>query len=792
MNDTEYWRVKQAFDALLDLPEAQRSQHLDALTAADPELAQVLRRRLARLNAPTRATAHSEHITPPAATISGYRILAQAGAGGMGQVFKVQRASQPEQILALKQIHHDRLNPDLRRRFEQERSVLARLNHPNIVPLVDAGVDSDDRPYLVTTWVEGLRIDRYCEQQQLPVAERVRLVLDLAQAISHAHAQLIIHRDIKPANILVDQDGHLRVLDFGIAKMLDQNDARSHDTTAGFSLMTLRYAAPEQLQHGLIGPACDLYAIGVVLYELITGVSPYVGADSPAALSLAITQQQAFPPSRQPSCTLPIAHPDDLDAIVLKLLRKSASERYHSAQELAADLNRWLQGDIVLARSDERGYLLRRWLWRWRFAVAAAALLPILVGWHVWRLDAQLAETSRQRDRARAVADYFVSLFRSADPGDAREGDVSARALLDASAATLQSNAELRPDTRSLLQMVTGRVYTDLGMLTEAEPLLAESIDSMETESPLPVDELLDAYRTHAAVLYQLDRVADSLARSRKAIALLEAQGDRQSERYAGMLQNAALALATNGEQTEADALFAQALTVLERNHANSRAYVLLLLNLGGDQASRLDHHAALVYLDKAEAAGSAFQQQDPDLWLTIRRAALSSRLELASSASTRDKLAAEIAAELDAAQRFYGQDHLETAFWSEMAGMQAAIRDRSEAAAQHFRLASKIAETLLPEANHPFRQRFDFNTLVADFVRQPKDPVLQQRLMAESARLSVDHPESAEQALISDLLKSNTCQPSRDGVDPAITDTASSLIKTLPVWLQHIHRRCT
>lgn len=791
MSRPDYWQLKQAFEALLDRSATAQDAYLQALAETDPELAQVLSKRLARMRANIGAESTPAAVTQETPDISGYRVIAAAGAGGMGQVWQVHRESQPEQILALKQIHRSHLDApidaQMRRRFDQERAVLARLSHPNIVPLIDAGVDSEDRPYLLTPWIDGLRIDHWCEAQQASLVDRVRLIRDLAEAIGHAHAQLIIHRDLKPANVLVDGNREVRVLDFGIAKLLDQSGADRSDTTTGFSLMTLRYAAPEQVQQGALGPGCDLYAIGVMLYELIAARSPYDGAENPAALSLAIATVQPEPPSRRCQLAPGALHLADLDAITLKLLRKFPADRYGSAQELVIDLNRWLAGDVVLARGDERGYLVKRWLWRWRYGLAAAMLVPVLIGWHVWRLDAQLAETARQRDRARAVADYFVDLFRNADPGASREGSITARELLEASAGRLETDPNLNADTRGLLQIVTGRVYTDLGMIAEAEPLLAAAIEGMQRESPKPVAELLDALRTHAAVLYQLDRVPESLERSEAAIALLESEHETDSERYAGMLQNAALALATMGKQDDADRLFERALSVLATSHPTSRAYALLLLNLGGDRASRFEHQAAMTYFDRAEPVANALQPPDADLSWSLRRASLSSRLELARTGEALTSLRTEIAAATKAACAFYGRDHLETAFWAELAGMSAALVGDWQQAQNGFSASRDIAAHLFETPDHPFRQRFELNAQIAKFVANPNDTVARAELSVMRDSVQTASPDVPEVALLGELLSVPSCANFRASNPLELSPERASADATLPVWLKRL-----
>ncbi len=714
---SDYWRNKLAFEELLEVPPEARIAYLAQLAQAEPALSSALASRLANYATSVAQPEQLDIQTSP--NIAGYTVIAATGSGGMGKVWLVHRASEPEQKLALKQLHAEQPDAELVRRFAQERRALARLNHPHIAALVDAGLDDQGRPYLVTSWVEGARIDHWCDRNQADIRERVRLVRDIAAALSHAHGQMIVHRDLKPANVLVDSNRQVRLVDFGIAKLMDL--AEGEHVSTGLPIMTLRYAAPEQVSGAVIGPPCDLYALGVLLFELISGQSPYGDCNHPSALANAVANTE--PPAPVLMSTLAnVGNQRDLSAIVLKLLRKRPQDRYGSAQELTLELNRWLAGAPVDARSDERGYLLRRRLYRWRFGLAAAALLLGVLSWHLWRLDQQLQQTELQRDRARAVADFFVQLFRQSGPGEAREGDISARALLDRGVAELtKSDTNLSADTRSLLQWVSARVYADLGMVREAEPLLQRAIKQLQRQQPIPVDELIEAHRTYARVLYQLDRVKDSLASSLTAVDLLERAGETNSERYAGMLQNAAIAAAIN-DQNQANVLLERALAVLERNQDQMRhSYVLMLLNMGGEKAANLQHSEALTYYARATQAIQALQPMDVDLQLNLQRGALESRLELGPSAQEWPSVHAELKAASTKAFAHYGQDHLETAFWHVLAGMAAAQSERLFEAEHEFAAAESIGAKLFDESSHDHRRRFALNLALVRAARAPR-----------------------------------------------------------------------
>ena len=280
---SRYQSEKALFLQLLELDDVQRAHALAQLKEDDHALAVIMERRLA-LNQ-SQMQIPSE-VSPALPQFGRYRAVREIGRGGMGRVWLAERADAVDkQLLAIKQLREECIDKDLQQRFESERRILARLDHPGIVPLLDTGVDSKGYPYLVTPYIEGQAIDVYCREQRLNLRSRVRLVRDMVEALIHAHQQLIVHRDLKPANVLVEKNARVRLLDFGIAKVLGDGGI---ETNAGSSMMTLRYAAPEQISGGAITVGCDLYAVGVMLFELIGGVRISTAAPNAASIAVSI------------------------------------------------------------------------------------------------------------------------------------------------------------------------------------------------------------------------------------------------------------------------------------------------------------------------------------------------------------------------------------------------------------------------------------------------------------------------------------------------------------------------
>jgi serine/threonine-protein kinase len=431
--DLERWSVLSHYlDEVLELPDADRGPWLAALRAKDPTIADALDDFLQEQH-----RVRQEHFmetnasAPPApATLSGQRMGAytlreKIGQGGMGGVWLAERTDGRFQgVAAVKLLNASLMGHEAEARFQREGSILARLRHPHIAHLIDAGVSPTGQPYLVLEHVDGEHLDAYCDRRQLDVEARVTLFLDVLAAVSHAHANLIVHRDLKPSNVLVTKDGTVKLLDFGIAKLVEKEGGETITaiTRIGDAVLTPQYAAPEQLTGGGVTTATDVYALGVLLYVLLSGRHPAgEHVQTPAELVRAIVETEAPPLSSaavtvigdaasHQSSALRAATPrklrdllqGDLDNIVAKALKKRADERYPSADAMAADLRRYLAHEPVSARPDSITYRVAKFVRRNRLPVglAAVVLLALLGGLlgTVW----QARVAARERDLALA------------------------------------------------------------------------------------------------------------------------------------------------------------------------------------------------------------------------------------------------------------------------------------------------------------------------------------------------------------------------------------------------------
>ncbi len=452
----DYAELSTLFDELSELPPAARAHRLDSLRAQGHALVPRLARMLAAAQGP-----RTDELMPPtpkpramAARQAGerigpWRLVAPLGSGGMAEVWRAVRDDgQLKREVALKLPFPvpGPVGETRAQRFARERDILAALRHPHIAALLDAGVETDGQAWLALELVEGTRITEACDARRLTLSARVALFRQVLLAVQHAHAQLVIHRDLKPANVLVTQAGEVRLLDFGIAKLLAGDDAQAEDTAltqqAGHPL-TPRYASPEQLRGEALSTASDVYALGVLLHELLTGRLPYAAAlRGAAALERAMADADVALPSRTPASaeaaaarsTTPRALQrtlaPELDAVLLRALARRPADRYRSVDALLDDLDRWLAGLPVRARTPSVAFRLRRFVARHPWGVAAGStavvglvMLSIMASWFGWRAN----EASQ---RAVLSRDFLLEMLGRAESQQHRRIDISAREML--------------------------------------------------------------------------------------------------------------------------------------------------------------------------------------------------------------------------------------------------------------------------------------------------------------------------------------------------------------------------
>ncbi len=527
--DKHRWHVlSPLLDELLDADEGVRRLRLAHIRDTDSSLADDLSALLRRQSVIEEqgfldGLATLLPVEPELAgrPIGSYRLERLLGRGGMGAVWLAQRSDgQYSGRAAVKLLNLSLLGPAGTGRFKREGSALARLTHPNIARLIDAGVTSEGQPYLVLEYVEGQPIDRWCETSALDVRSRVRLFLQVLDAVAHAHSKLILHRDLKPPNILVTADGQVKLLDFGIAKLMDEEQLRLPATALTQfpgRAFTPEYAAPEQVEGAEVTTATDVYALGVLLYALLTLRHPTADpSQTPVEQLRAVVDSDPVPPS----ATVRELR-GDLDNIIAKALKKLPAERYRTVAALSDDLQRHLNMQPVSARADSIAYRFGRFVARNRAAVSAITVVALAIilatGVSMW----QAHEARVQRDHARAlsarnnaVVDFVSSVLTEVLPA---EQPIRIADLLERSQSVLLG-VETRPDIQAAMLNVIATYYLSAGDAAKAQPVLARSIELARGSPDTALRaELLCGNALGASMQ---GRSADAQAQIRKALAL--------------------------------------------------------------------------------------------------------------------------------------------------------------------------------------------------------------------------------------------------------------------------------
>ena len=559
--DGRWARLKELYHEALERPEEARAAFLDAACADDPalreELAALLRVRPeaeAALDAwaaqipPVRALADGPGVLPHL-QVGPYRLVREVGRGGMGTVFLAERADgQYVQRVALKLIRSGGASAEAQRRFRAERQILARLAHPGIARLLDGGLTPpapdapDGLPYLVMEYVAGEELPAYCDARGLGLDARLALFLQVGDAVAYAHRNLVVHRDLKPSNVLVTEgeasegEPAVKLLDFGIARLLDDEHADGTATETGAHALTPAYAAPEQIRGEAATTATDVYALGVLLYELLTGQRPFrlqgrspaeaervLASTVPPRPSTALTRAADAPALARVRADTPprLARRlrGDLDTIVLKALATEPTRRYATVEAFADDLRRYRAHLPVRARPDTTAYRTARFVRRHRAGVAAGLLVAVAVlggaGVALWqgrvaRLEAQKAEAALQ---------FIASALTTADPNSG-DPETPIRAVLDTAAARLDADLAGQPLVAAGVNRTVGVAYLGLGLFDRAERHLARSVALYAAAGPRHRAEHADALLHLAVTLDSEGRTADAVGLYARTLAV--------------------------------------------------------------------------------------------------------------------------------------------------------------------------------------------------------------------------------------------------------------------------------
>jgi serine/threonine protein kinase len=597
VSDAVRWqRVKATFQEALDRPQEARESYLVAACAGDPALRREVDSLLAAQLEAGRFLSDPAAVPAPAPDLEGrrigpYRILGRIGQGGMGVVYRAVRDDDVFQKTVAFKLVHLGASPEHLRRFGRERQILARLQHPNIATILDGGATDEGQPYLVMEHVLGEPIDVYCRLRALGTRQRLELFRTVCAAVHFAHQNLVVHRDLKPANVLVDGEGQPKLLDFGIARLLaDGLEPDAVQTATLLPMMTPEYASPEQVRGETVTTATDVYSLGVMLYELLTGRRPYpVKKDSLEEIVRAVCETEPVAPSvaALEAAGAPPHHlRGDLDTIVLKALRKEPGRRYASALDLSEDLRRHLEGRPVTARKDTLRYRATRFVSRNRLAVSAAsilvasllaALLATLGQAHVARRERDAAERARARNEA--LVDFMLGdLQAKLEPSNRQDvvADLATQVLKSLDTIPPGERTPATKAQRARVLVLLGTTRQNQGEVQGADESLREAIALLDelgaTASPPPGADL-----TLAEARTQLSRTLADKGDSEGALAAARAgEADWRrllapmpddSERRAGLgnaLNELGRVLLVSGSTEEALRAHLEAVALLE------------------------------------------------------------------------------------------------------------------------------------------------------------------------------------------------------------------------------------
>jgi serine/threonine protein kinase/Tfp pilus assembly protein PilF len=534
--------------------------------------------------------------------IGPYRVLRTLGSGGMGEVYLAERAdAQYEQQVAIKVVHGGALAVAMHSRLKLERQILAQLDHPNIAHLLDGGSLPDGSAYIVMEYIDGIAIDAFCDSGCVNVAGRLRLFQTVCAAVHYAHQNLIVHRDLKPSNILVTSAGVPKLLDFGIAKLLDDRQVSQHTlavTQADIRIMTPDHASPEQVRGQAITTSSDVYVLGVLLYKLLCGSSPFfISSVRLSEIERAICEKDPPPPSdmvstddsRESQATaeargstgnrLRRALKGDLDNIVLMAMRKEPERRYGSAEQLAGDIQRYLDGKPVIARRDTVSYRTSKFVKRhWLPVSAAAAAAFMVIAFSITtyvqsvRIAAERDRVAQQRERAEheraraeEVSSFLVNLFKLSDPGENRGNQVTARELLDSGAKRLQAGLQDQPEAKAALLSTVGTVYDSLGQYQDALPLLSESLQLQNAaHDSSHIDTLLELGRAYMGA----GNLPAADAPLQQALHLAQSDAGAVSVQTGQALSTLGMLRYQEGKNSEAKELYLRSLSTLKASNA--------------------------------------------------------------------------------------------------------------------------------------------------------------------------------------------------------------------------------
>lgn len=707
-------RLDELFYAASDMAEADRAIFVAKACGDDSDLRDELEALLRAsaythgfLEKPLSEAARNvvSGANPAGKVIGRYRVIRELGEGGMGRVYLAVRADEQYQQQVAIKIMHAGLGPShtMLLRFRTERQILANLQHPNIARLLDGGVTEDGLPYLVMEYVDGIPIHKYCAGRS--IEERLGLFRTVCSAVEYAHANLVVHRDLKPLNILVTANGTPKLLDFGIAKLLDPNFAgvpAGQRTYATERLMTPEYASPEQILGEPVTTATDVYALGTLLYELLAGTQPFATQKlSPLAFARFITEVDPEPPSAAAARNPAVGSAElrqlrgDLDNVVRTAMRKEPARRYASVALFSADVGAYLDGYPLLAGADSWRYRAGKFLRRHKRGVTvAAAVAALLIGSTI-----EMAVLARRAKREQAVAQqetqFLASVFSASTPAEAKGTTITARDLLDRGTKRIEKELAGQPEVQASMLENIAAAYRSIGQVDQSLAL-AERSYALQSKLTGGDDYQMASILDLLAELYR-DKAEYKKAESvfRRLLPVRRKIDGSQSRAYALTLSNFGESLYNDSKDAEAEPPLRESLAIYKKlgpdEGASVRDYLALLLERRGDF-----QEAAQLLRESAEISLRTLGPNHPDYAVSLHNLA-SDLIDLGDLDGAETKLREALAA----TGRSFGKTHPQMAYSLNNLGYVLMEKGQAAAAEPYFQQALDI-NVMHNGANHP------------------------------------------------------------------------------------------
>ncbi len=779
MNPEKWEKIQTLFEKALELNPTERKDYLKIECGEDEELYKEV---ISLLKADEEehtifSGSAADYIAIDDSTLDGkifgnYRAVKQIGTGGMGSVYLAERIDGVfEQKVALKIVKPGMNSEEIISRFEGERQILARLQHPNIARLLDGGISDLGLPYFTMEYVEGKPITEYSDEKKLTIEERLDLFKKVCEAVLYAHQNLVIHRDIKPSNILVQEDGIVKLLDFGIAKVFEEDEDQQNLTRTGMRVMTPEYASPEQVKGEHISTATDIYSLGLILYQLLSGSSPY---ELKSTSALEMERVICLTEPQKPSSMVTKTHdPEngknvspgiisinrsisiaklkkkiagDLDNICLMAIRKEPERRYSSIAQLIEDINNYLSGNPVIARSSTASYRIKKFVQRHKAGVvitaAAVIIIALVTTFYTIQLASERDKAKLEAEKSKKVSEFLAGIFKVSDPEQSKGETITARELLDAGVKRIESELAGQPQVLANMLDVTGNVYKNLGLYKKAYPQLQRSYklnDSLSGNSPETAQSLND----FANLNFEMGNYKEAVEKFNKALNIRNNIFGNNSLESAESMNDLAMVLRENGKYDEAEKLLNNSLAIRKKHTSGrGREVAQSLNNLGLVKQDKGEYKEAKKLLEESLAMKEKlFGKVHPSITQTL--GSLASLLQKMGKFTDASKLLNQT---LEIDKKLYGDVHPEISTDLYNIASNTALLGDLDASADMYKEVLELDKKLLGD-NHPYIA-LDINNLAGIYSDKGEyekaEKLYKQSLELNKKIYGKEHPEVA------------------------------------------------